>query len=351
MSKKFLTSEGLSTLWQLILQKLSGKADTNHTHSNYATKSFANVKVGSTTVASDSASDTLEIAAGTGVTVSGDATNDKVTIGLGTSGVSASTYKSVTVDTYGRVTAGSNPTTLSGYGITDAKIANGTITLGSNSITPATNTFAKVKAGSTTVESDSASDTLEIAAGTGVTVSGDATNDKVTIGLGTSGVSASTYKSVTVDTYGRVTAGSNPTTLSGYGITDAKIANGTITLGSNSITPITSLSGYVTTSAMNTAISNAVTNAVDSVYMFKAVIDSVEDLPEPEDGRIGDVYSIKEGFILDERFVEFVSGEEKIVGAGTDVVIVETGEEKKFNIMYKEDIDALTTSEIEAICQ
>lgn len=34
--------------------------------------------------------------------------------------------------------------------------------------------------------------------------------------------------------------GSKPTTLSGYGITDAKIANGTITLGSNSITPLTS---------------------------------------------------------------------------------------------------------------
>lgn len=250
MSKKFLTSEGLSTLWQLILQKLSGKADTNHTHSNYATKSFA-----------------------------------------------------------------------------------------------------KVKAGSTTVESDSASDTLEIEAGTGVTVSGDATNDKVTIGLGTSGATAGTYKSVTVDTYGRVTAGSNPNTLSGYGITDAKIANGTITLGGNSITPITSLSGYVTTSAMNTAINNAVNNAVDSVYQFKAVIDSVEDLPEPEDGRIGDVYSIKEGFILDERFVEFADDEEKTVGAGTDVVIVETGEGRKFNIMYKEDIDALTTSEIEAICQ
>ena len=34
--------------------------------------------------------------------------------------------------------------------------------------------------------------------------------------------------------------GSKPTTLSGYGITDAKIANGTITLGSASITPLTS---------------------------------------------------------------------------------------------------------------
>lgn len=34
---------------------------------------------------------------------------------------------------------------------------------------------------------------------------------------------------------------SKPTTLSGYGITDAKIANGVITLGSNTITPLTSV--------------------------------------------------------------------------------------------------------------
>jgi hypothetical protein len=37
-----------------------------------------------------------------------------------------------------------------------------------------------------------------------------------------SGVSAGTYKSVTVNSQGHVTAGSNPTTLSGYGITDAE---------------------------------------------------------------------------------------------------------------------------------
>ena len=51
--------------------------------------------------------------------------------------------------------------------------------------------------------------------------------------------------------------GSKPTTISGYGITDAKIANGTITLGSNTITPVTTetdpiwtseKSGYVPTS-------------------------------------------------------------------------------------------------------
>ncbi len=69
-------------------------------------------------------------------------------------------------------------TTLAGYGITDAKIQNGTITLGSDTITPLTSIPA-------------------------------------------SGVAAGTYKSVTVGTDGRVTAGTNPTTISGFGITDA----------------------------------------------------------------------------------------------------------------------------------
>lgn len=41
---------------------------------------FSNVKVGSVTVAADTATDTLEIVAGTGISVVGDATNDKVTI-------------------------------------------------------------------------------------------------------------------------------------------------------------------------------------------------------------------------------------------------------------------------------
>lgn len=38
---------------------------------------------------------------------------------------------------------------------------------------------------------------------------------------GRSGVTVGTYKSVTVDKYGRIVAGSNPTTLAGYGIVDA----------------------------------------------------------------------------------------------------------------------------------
>lgn len=60
-----------------------------------------------------------------------------------------------------------------------------------------------------------------------------------TISHASSGVSAGTYKSVTVNSTGHVTGGTNPTTLSGYGITDAKIANGVITLGNNTIAPLT----------------------------------------------------------------------------------------------------------------
>lgn len=52
--------------------------------------------------------------------------------------------------------------------------------------------------------------------------SGDATSvGDGAITLVDSGVSAGTYKSVTVDAKGRVTNGTNPTTLAGYGITDA----------------------------------------------------------------------------------------------------------------------------------
>jgi hypothetical protein len=49
-----------------------------------------------------------------------------------------------------------------------------------------------------------------------------------TINLTSGIVTTGTYKSVTVDTFGRVTAGSNPTTLAGYGITDAVNAVATI---------------------------------------------------------------------------------------------------------------------------
>lgn len=131
-----VTGKGLSTNDYTTTEKtkLSGIAIGAEVNQN----AFSNVKVGTTTVSADSKTDTLELSGGANITITPDATNDKVTITHSNSGVTAGTYKSVTVNATGHVTSGTNPSTLSGYGITDAKIANGTITLGSNTITPLT---------------------------------------------------------------------------------------------------------------------------------------------------------------------------------------------------------------------
>ena len=107
---------------------LNKKSDSGHTHSAYVNQNaFSNVTVGSTTIAADSTTDTLTLVAGNNVTLTPDATNDKITIDAKdtvythpNSSVTAGTYKSVTVNAQGHVTGGSNPTTLSAYGITDA---------------------------------------------------------------------------------------------------------------------------------------------------------------------------------------------------------------------------------------
>ena len=52
-----------------------------HSHDAYVNKNaFANIKVGETTVAADAVQDTVELVAGTNVTITPDATNDKITI-------------------------------------------------------------------------------------------------------------------------------------------------------------------------------------------------------------------------------------------------------------------------------
>ncbi|MBC7419085.1 MAG: hypothetical protein H7328_00005, partial [Bdellovibrio sp.] len=60
---------------------------------------------------------------------------------LTTTGVVANTYKSVTVDTKGRVTAGTNPTTLSGFGITDS-VQNAGVGAGAVIVSMQSGTFA-----------------------------------------------------------------------------------------------------------------------------------------------------------------------------------------------------------------
>jgi len=87
--------------------------------------------LGSTSITFAQFSGAGQITAGAGLTKTGNtldvgtASSSRIVVNsdnidLAVSGVTASTYKSVTVDTYGRITSGTNPTTISGFGITDA---------------------------------------------------------------------------------------------------------------------------------------------------------------------------------------------------------------------------------------
>lgn len=66
--------------------------------------------------------------------------------------------------------------------------------------------------------------TIDVATASSARIVVNADNiDLATVGT------AGTYRSVTTDAYGRVTAGTNPTTLAGYGITDAQPLDATLT--------------------------------------------------------------------------------------------------------------------------
>ena len=204
---------------------------------------------------------------------------------LPNTGVAAGTYRSVTVDAKGRITAGSNPTTLAGYGISDAQPLDADLTAiagvssvgflvrtGAGSVVTrslaATGGLSMTGADGSTVptialNSATANDASTVvardasgnfAAGTvtanlignastatkltgsaTVSMTGDVSwtsgafdgsaNVTGVATLSNTGVAAGTYRSVTVNTKGRVTGGSNPTTLAGYGITDAVSLN------------------------------------------------------------------------------------------------------------------------------
>jgi phage-related tail fiber protein len=182
--------------------------------------------------------------------------NATIALTLANSGVAGGTYKSVTVDAKGRVTAGSNPTTLVGYGITDAAtlthnhtvdaLSNVTIaakaagdTLTWNGTAWVNTTQANVVSGSATKLATARTIAISTDATGSATFDGSA-NATIALTLANSGVTAGSFGSATaaptftVDSKGRLTAAGSatitpafssvtgkPTTLVGYGITDA----------------------------------------------------------------------------------------------------------------------------------
>jgi len=231
------------------------------------------ITIGTTAITWTQFSGAGQITAGNGLVKSGN-TIDVATANIGrivvnadnidlaTTGVSAAVYKSVSVDVYGRVTAGTNPTTLSGYGITDALSTSSTSTqaiygrpfiyddglsstgqylqiLNGSDLTAARSLTLDVNDANRTITL-SGNLTINSAAtisgtNTGdqtITLTGDVTGSgtgSFTTTLANSGVTAGTYKSVTVNAKGLVTAGTNPTTLAGYGIVDAQALDATLT--------------------------------------------------------------------------------------------------------------------------
>ena len=82
------------------------------------------------------------------------------------------------------------------------------------------------------------------------------------------------------------------TTLAAYGITDAKIAGGVITLGANTITPLTqhqSLAAYAKTADVeNTYAKKA---DITTVYKYRGSVDTYAKLPVNGQS-VGDVYNV-----------------------------------------------------------
>ena len=181
-----------------------------------ASNSFETISVsGQSNVVADSSTDTLTLIAGTGMSISTNATNDEITFTSTATGTVTEAFKNVAVSGQSNIVADAAADTLTfaaGSGIsltTDASTDTLTITsTATGSVTEAFKTIAV--SGQSNVVADSATDTLTLVAGSGMTISTNATNDEIT--FASSGGGASQSGVFTEFTF---TATSNQTTFSG----------------------------------------------------------------------------------------------------------------------------------------
>lgn len=148
----------------------------SHISNTTAHYNFGKITVGGKTLIADANQDVLTISAGTGITLTSDDTTDTFTISITQDG---HTHALSTASTNGFMSS----TQFS-------QLANAVTHYALNH-----NNFGNILVGSTTIASDALNDTLEIVQGTGITLTPDATNDKLTIAL------SATANADTVDTY------------------------------------------------------------------------------------------------------------------------------------------------------
>ncbi|MCO3945754.1 phage tail protein [Pseudomonas aeruginosa] len=154
-------------------------------------------------------------------------------LSLSLTGIAAGTYRSLTVDAKGRATSGSNPTTLGGYGITDALAKSDAVDV------PAPNKLLRLNAASQLPASitGNAATATKLAVPRMLSFTGDATggasfdgsaNAAVALTLANSGVTAGTYAKVTVNGKGLVTGGAQLTAADIPALDAGKVVSGVL---------------------------------------------------------------------------------------------------------------------------
>ena len=164
------------------------------------------------------------------------------------SGVVAGTYRSVTVNENGYITAGTNPTTLAGYGITDAAASSHVGSTGTAHGVASTSVAGFMSAADKTKL-----DGITSGATTYVHPTGDGNLHVPITGTNSDGYVLKAGSTAGAISWGQLTAtdvgalpstwvpsfsdvSSKPTTLSGYGITDAQPLDSTLTAMSEVVT-------------------------------------------------------------------------------------------------------------------
>lgn len=241
--------EGNSTVHITSSERTNWNSAKTHANSAHAPanaeknqNAFSNVLVGDTNVSADNATDTLTFA-GNNVIITPDATNDKITFSVADGSTNGKGIVQLTNSTSSTstTTAATPNSVKSAYDLAnsakttaDGK-ANAEHSHKVSNITDLTATATElnymdgVTSNVQTQLNDKASGvhshTITASASDDdvIVLNGTSGSNKVAYSAShvTSGVSAGVYKSVTVNKYGHITSGSNPTTLSGYGITDA----------------------------------------------------------------------------------------------------------------------------------